>query len=170
MRLAPISKREFQFPPSQFSFHTFDRLLYGIFWWMPEIKFQYRLPEIFTMLRPSSHAAGGFILWSVLIVRLLWFNGSELNELFLLRPGQCSLLFLHSSSATSSPSCLSPLVLSRSEALGHRNVPVRPAGSYCIASEIMPDLLASQKKLSLLFRPGTLWSSVSSVLPSSSFP
>lgn len=37
-----------------------------MFWWMPEIKRGYYLPEFFAMFRPSSNNAGaGFAMWYV---------------------------------------------------------------------------------------------------------
>ena len=67
--LIPWHRKELQFPPSKFSFHAWDRFLYAMFWWMPEIKRGYYLPELFAMFRPSSNNAGaGFAMWLIYTV------------------------------------------------------------------------------------------------------
>lgn len=63
VNLVPWNRHEFQFPPSQFSLHWWDRFLYACFSWMPEIKQKFYIPEMFVMFNPASNAGIGFAMW-----------------------------------------------------------------------------------------------------------
>lgn len=58
-------RHQIQIPPSEFSQHASARLLHSLLWWMPEYRFDVKVPDLFGMVKPSSAASAGLVIWWV---------------------------------------------------------------------------------------------------------